>query len=325
MAARTVTCPDCGAPQQIAEDQLAKTCRCPRCGKTFAPAEVDRGAPGTAGPKDSASPAPVTLVPAAPAGQPATPVEPAGAAPAAAPEKRRPMLAWWALFPTLGFVAARLIAGWPEEGARSSIPGAEIGGLIGAIGVGVLISILLAWIVYRLAHRSRMAASLTFSGLMVLMLAGSVLVPLARTRAEGRPADKPVTASFGAFAFDVPAGWSRARPGRGKTAAMIMLKRGGTTVGVVMVDVGRPTLPDARQAARAIVGATGEVLPEPARVDGAEGVRAGAKTADLSKPRHVVVVYRGGKVYIIMGGAAGGTDVSDAFERVLKTWRWTDS
>ena len=47
-------------------------------------------------------------------------------------------------------------------------------------------------------------------------------------------------------------------------------------------------------------------------------------SSDLSRPRHVVVIFKDGQVYLIMAAAAGGADVSSAFDEVLRTWRWNE-
>lgn len=131
--------------------------------------------------------------------------------------------------------------------------------------------------------------------------------------------------SFGDFQFETPIGWSRAQPDRDKTMAMVLLN--GTTWsradGMIKVDVGKPTLPNAEAMARALAGSDGQVLVDPVFVDGESGVRVKTTSTDMSKPSHAVVVFRNGKVYLIMAAGGNGVDVTDAFDHALQTWRWT--
>ena len=135
---------------------------------------------------------------------------------------------------------------------------------------------------------------------------------------------KPALTSFGAFLFEIPIGWTRVQPDREKTAAMILLN--GTTWdradGMLKVDVGKPALATARQTAEALAGKDGRVLPEPVSLDGVEGIRVETTSTDMSRPRFAVVMYRDDKFYLVMAASARGTDVSGAFDQVLKTWRW---
>lgn len=131
---------------------------------------------------------------------------------------------------------------------------------------------------------------------------------------------------FEGFSFELPYGWSRVSPDEPKTKAMLLLggERWDVAKGMVKVDVGKPTSPDARATADGLAkNISGGVLPEPADVDGEQGIQVQASShgATLS-PIKAIVVFRGGRVYLIMAGEVAGTDVSDAFEHIRKTWKW---
>jgi len=91
----------------------------------------------------------------------------------------------------------------------------------------------------------------------------------------------------------------------------------------MQVAAGQAAFPSAKQMAQSIAGPDGRILPNPALVDGIAGIRIETAHADLSRPRHVVVVPHNGQMYLIMAAAAEGHDVAADFDHVLKTWHWT--
>lgn len=138
-----------------------------------------------------------------------------------------------------------------------------------------------------------------------------------------QPADMHWQTSFGPFGFEVPQGWTAVSPDREKTKAMLVLH--GTAPdpsGILKIDVGMPAFPTPEALARAMAGQDGHVDAEPIDVDGAKGTRVDIPSEDMLRPRSVVVIYRGGRVYLIMGAHAHGADISEAFNEVLKTWKW---
>jgi hypothetical protein len=245
-----------------------------------------------------------------------------------APKTSKSVLAWWGVIPTLLFVAIQLIYGWSSAKVRATGPEYSISYLLGGIIGGLLISFVISWIVYLVFGKSQRAATITFSVMMALLclsvLERSLLQPLANQ--QGTPVSiTPTNASFGNFQFEIPAGWSRIQPDRGKTEAMILLNGDapGHVQGMLKVDVGKPLLPDAGQVARSLAGKDGRVLPDSVTVDGTDGVRIETPSADMTRPRLAVVVFRDEKVYLIMA-ATNGADISGAFDEVLKSWRWND-
>jgi hypothetical protein len=258
---------------------------------------------------------------------PLPPPIPAGVSPP--PARKPPILAWWGMIPSVVFVVLQAVLGWPEAKVRASSPQYALSYLMGGMIAGLAIPFIIAWLVYLVSRRSQLAATIAYT----LLVAVFCLSVVSRTRPHrqaapgGGPAGgKAQTANFDDFSFDVPAGWQTVQTTSGQTRAMIGLKttRGTAPQALVKVDVGKPMHPTARRTAESFAAEGGEVLPELVLIDGAEGVRVETTSGDLSRPRHVVVIFRGGQVYLIMAAAAGGADVSSAFDEVLRTWRWNE-
>ncbi len=172
-------------------------------------------------------------------------------------------------------------------------------------------------------------------GVFALLFAGIVLVAiLGRLRRGPAPGQDPETLAataerhqFEGFAFEVPGGWSRTTPDRSKEKAMLLL--GGepwyTAHGMIKVDAGPPTLPDAAAVANDYAqDMNGQIVSTTVDVDGEQGLRVVGDSTGLSKPREVIVVFRHGKVYLIMAAGVKGANVSNALEHICTTWKWDD-
>ena len=61
------------------------------------------------------------------------------------------------------------------------------------------------------------------------------------------------------------------------------------------------------------------MFADPVQVDGTEGIKVETTSKDLSRPKFAVVVFRDEKVYLIMAAQKPGTDVSQAFDEVVKS------
>jgi hypothetical protein len=146
--------------------------------------------------------------------------------------------------------------------------------------------------------------------------------------AEETPLSQTIV-QFDGVEFPVPKDWTNVKSEQLKTKAFLVHQRASKKAepakmsknvnGVLMVDVGQPTRPTAEETAKAFDGSEGVKI----LIDGAEAVRIETTSNNLSKPRHVAVVYRDGKVYLIMASGSGALDVTDAFNQVLATWKWT--
>jgi hypothetical protein len=220
----------------------------------------------------------------------------------------RSILAWWGFIPVIAFFAMEVVYGWPRAVIRATSPELATSYFVGHVLGALLISYVIAWIAYRVARRSRLVGTIAFSAIMALACVSLL----------------PRLTSFGDFRFELPTGWVQGKPERPKTKALLaMIPRGAKSPdGLLMVDVGKAAAPSAMDLAKSLAGRDGRVLPEPVAVDQEEGVRVEMPSVDLSRPRCAVVVFRNGKAYLIMAAAMKGTDITDAFEEVLKTWKW---
>lgn len=235
------------------------------------------------------------------------------------------MLAWWGLFPVVVYVAVQCLLGWKT--AHAEAPQFAVSYWVGSVIGGFLIAALVAWIVYRTAGKSQVAGTVGFT--MVLALASLSVAKQSITGAVSKTAvipasDKPVMGSFGEFRFEIPAGWMSVPPPRDSQKAFLLLNSNDWTKadGRIDVDVGTPALSTARQLAKSVAGKEGKVRAEPTFVDGVEGVRVDMPSPNVTQPRFCAVVFRDGQAYLIFAAQSPGHDVSDAFEHILKTWRW---
>ena len=141
--------------------------------------------------------------------------------------------------------------------------------------------------------------------------------------AAGPAAKSPDVASFDKFKFEVPSGWMRVRPDREKTlASLCRFDAEKKVVGMIKVDVGKPSSATARESAEALAGHDGTVSPKPISLDGMDAILVEIPSTDLSRPRRAAVVYRDDLLYLIMAAGTDGTDISNPFDQVLKNWHW---
>jgi hypothetical protein len=226
------------------------------------------------------------------------------------------MLAWWALFPALLYVAVQLKFGWADAKVSASSPDYAVSYLGGAIVGGMLLALVIGYVVYMIGSRSQLAGSLTFAIILVLQ-SGNVYV-----QSRGRA---PQRHHFAGFGFEAPRAWQSVSPGNPTTVAELVLPAGRSRAkpkGLIVVDVGTPKS-DLRQIAASFVAqAGGQVLPDPAPVDGVDGIRVETASTDLSRPKLVIALMRGPRMYLIMAAAADGYDVRPDFDRVVQTWKW---
>src|SRR2546422_4884882 len=92
--------------------------------------------------------------------------------------RRRPrILARWALLPLIPFLLLQIFYGWPAAKLRFENPGAAIGSFIASLLFGLLISLLFAWIGYRVSGRSQFNGSVVFTA-MILVCTVNAVVPV---------------------------------------------------------------------------------------------------------------------------------------------------
>jgi hypothetical protein len=92
-----------------------------------------------------------------------------------------------------------------------------------------------------------------------------------------------------------------------------------------MVDVGSPSLPSPQALADTFVKSlNGKVAKNTVDVDGEKGVRVTTSSKTLNDPRIIIIVYRGGKAYLIMAATIEGTDATGVLEQIRKSWKWSN-
>ena len=131
---------------------------------------------------------------------------------------------------------------------------------------------------------------------------------------------------FGDFSFELPEGWLNVPPDCAKTKVTLLLggSRWDNAKGMILVDVGSPSLPNAQAMADTFVKSlNGKVAKNAVDVDGEKGVKVTTSSKTLNDPRIIVIVYRRGKAYLIMAATIEGTDATEAFEQVRKSWKWS--
>ncbi|REK06814.1 MAG: hypothetical protein DWQ37_22500 [Planctomycetota bacterium] len=247
---------------------------------------------------------------------------------------QRPSAAWFLLLiPVVPFIAFHVLYGLHESaGAPPDFRAGYVGGRVFG---GLLLPLIAAAVFYFTTDRSSLAGAVALVVGMVCNVSLHIFVdpeplrawkpswPKHSTSASPVVRSGPVVESFGAFDFELPPAWKRAKPDRTETKAMLLL--GATNWqqadAMIKVDVGKPALPTARQTARAMAGRDGHVFDAPLMLDGVEGIRVQTPSDDLSRPRYAVVVYREGKVYLIMA-ATKGPEIKHAMKQVLDTWQW---
>ncbi len=234
-------------------------------------------------------------------------------------ETKESFLSWWGIIPALAVFGFEIIYGWPKAKAQGNDVAGTVPLFAGQVAAGILIPAIIAWIVYRIAGRSRRSSTITFTIVCVLVC---LSLPGAMIRAM-KSVGGPTAISLEGFRIQVPPGWQRGNPNREKTQVLLAQPVGSAIVGMIQVDVGTSALPTAGDMARSFAGSDGRVLPEPITIDGASALRVETPSTDLSRPKDIVIVYRDSKVYLIMAAATTGNDVSSAFDEVVKSWRWT--
>jgi hypothetical protein len=138
-----------------------------------------------------------------------------------------------------------------------------------------------------------------------------------KTLASAQPIEK-----FDEFEFTLPENWKRVKPDRPVTKAVLLLngRRNKNPDGMIKVDVGKPAFPSAEETAKQFGGSDGVSIT----VDGNDAILTTTSSNDFSKPRHVVVVHRNARIYLIMAAGGPGIDVKNALYEVVKSWHWIE-
>jgi hypothetical protein len=260
----------------------------------------------------------------------------ASSAPSISPtatKAKPPVVSWWGLVPVVLYMLLVLVFGWPVKGNHPNTAGYTVGYMMGGCITGIALPLLPAWIAYRLFRRSSLAGTLVFT-LGICFFSLVLLVRFAVDRIKSlQPqmstvpaATVPVITSFGDFRFEIPAGWQMLEPEMGKTKASLLRIRPNSQLpeGLLKVDVGKPVGPNALKTAQTLAGADGRVLPDRISLDGVEAIRVETPSKDFSRPHLAAVAIRDGRLYLVMAAAENGSDITDAFDHVVKTWHWNE-
>jgi hypothetical protein len=104
---------------------------------------------------------------------PVGPTPQPGARPPKPSAKKKSLLEWWAIFPVASFIVIEAIFGGPSANNQHE-EGYSVGYVVGGCLFGLVISLLFAWVAYRVTRRSQLVATLVFS-LVIEFVALTVL------------------------------------------------------------------------------------------------------------------------------------------------------
>jgi len=234
--------------------------------------------------------------------------------------KHKPLLAWWAIFPVILYVIALTIYSPRHVSEGEGGSGYAIGLVTGGAIAGVLISLIISWIVYRLASRSQSTGTIAFSALILFFCVSVILNSRPKT---GRRYAAP---TFG-IAFDAPAKWQvvpkdalnrvaifsspDSTPENTRQMLAVLCEKGesGNTIEVAM------------QLAK---NWGGKITEHGLGLDGADALRVERDPTPSFRFTEAIVAEHNGHRFYIMGGAARGGSCHDEVELVRRTWKWTD-
>jgi hypothetical protein len=193
--------------------------------------------------------------------------------------------------------------------------------------------LLAGWVVYALCRRSRTAGTLTFSVLMLSFSAGVVGQWAAeRAKANGQQtatSGLPSRQAFPLVGVEVgpPPGWQALPPDReGIVARWVKaVPNARDATAIVMVELLRPQGgKDLLTQADALARKWGGRVVNPR--DSLAGETAARFTGTPSggglQPVHGMTALHQDHLYLISGGATPGHSCDDAFEHVVRSWKW---
>jgi hypothetical protein len=90
------------------------------------------------------------------------------------PRVKEPLLKWWGIFPAAIFMGVEALFARPEaaNGVKDGLD--SVGYIVGGCLFGLVFSLMLAWIAYRLTGRSQLVATLIFSFALGFVGCGTV-------------------------------------------------------------------------------------------------------------------------------------------------------
>ena len=155
---------------------------------------------------------------------------------------------------------------------------------------------------------------------------GSLLACPWDSTASAKDKTGPIVAE--GASFSEPAGWTRLAPDKPKTKGWFISPDSEHKAprAMILIDIGKPVDADLRATAESMARDWGgKVLDEKTTLDGVEAIRVRvAKPGTGLRPVEGVLAAKGGKMYLIMGGAIPGRSVVDPVEEVRKGWKWAN-
>jgi len=91
------------------------------------------------------------------------------------PRVKQSLLKWWAIFPASIFMGVEAIFARKPATNPGMDDGASIGYVVGGCLFGLVLSLLLAWVAYRLTRRSQLVATLMFSFVLGFVGCGTIV------------------------------------------------------------------------------------------------------------------------------------------------------
>ena len=125
--------------------------------------------------------------------------------------------------------------------------------------------------------------------------------------------------------FKVPEGWQPNRSD-GKTQCILTKSadKPTSTSPMIMIDVGKPSDPSAKELAKSFAKMWGgEVLEKSLKVDGEEAFKiAIPPTEKKVQPTNAIIVIKDSRAFMLIGGAKSDEKLDKVLEQLAADWRW---
>jgi hypothetical protein len=261
--------------------------------------------------------------------------------PASAQRKKR-VLAQWALLPLIPFLIVHCIWGLPE--ARQKAGEGAIPFLALQIVGGLFVSLLIAWISYRMSSRSQSVGSIVFTAFILIFTLNAIapvcgfyfnLGPPPQTQQSGRRpmtfVPQPPQTEFPEFGFhvDSPPGWQQCHVREFPDITSWVSSDSGeqgvrALISIRWEEVGANNLLQRAQHFAQIWG--GRIDEQRIFLDGEPTWRIYAHASETElKPVEAFITRRGGRIFVIMGGIFPGHTCHVEMESIRKSWKWMES
>lgn len=125
--------------------------------------------------------------------------------------------------------------------------------------------------------------------------------------------------------FKVPEGWQPNRS-EGKTQCILTKSsdKPGSSSAMIMIDVGKPSNPSAKELAKSFAKMWGgDVLEKSLQVDGEEGFKITIPPTEKKvQPTNAIVVIKDSRVFMLIGGAKPDETLDKVLDQLAADWRW---